>query len=192
MKNSKNIILAVLGVILLGMTIAYAALQTNLNIGGSVDVPALDWDIHFSNFTKGTVVGSATGPTASELETGNYINATSISNLNISLPKPGDSISYTFNIVNAGTIDAKLNSYSAGWACDSGKDCSHITYSLTCNNNATQQNSILYAANAGSTDEASCTLTVSRNAATVAGTSQTYSEAAAGGTINATWQYVQN
>lgn len=191
-EHGKSITLAVLGVILLGITIAYAALQTNLNISGSVETTAVEWDIHFTNFTRSNVTGSATGPTAEELTTGGYLNNTSISHLAISLPKPGDSITYTFKIINNGTIDAKLNTYSAGWTCDTGKDCSHITYNLTCTNSATTQNSILYAKNDGSTDEASCTLTVSRNAATASGANQTYTEAAATGTINATWQYVQN
>ena len=191
-EQSKNITLAVLGVILLGITIAYAALQTNLNIGGTVETTAVDWDVHITDFTRSSVSGSATGPTASELQTGNHLGNTSISNLNVTLPKPGDSITYTFKIVNAGTINAKLNTHSAGWTCDTGKDCSKITYSLTCTNDATQQNSVLAASNAGNTDEASCTLTISRNAATASGANQTYTEAAASGTINASWQYVQD
>ena len=142
-EQGKSIALAVLGVILLGMTIAYAALQTNLNIGGTVNTPAVEWDVHFANFAEGTKNGSASGPSAATIE--ENTTATSISNLAISLPKPGDSISYTFKIVNNGTIDAKLNNYSAGWTCDAGKDCSNITYNLTCGNNATSQNSILYA-----------------------------------------------
>ena len=184
--QSKTIILAVLGVILLGITIAYAALQTNLSINGTANAAAVEWDVHITNFQRGTVVGSATGPTAAEL--GNKITATSISDLDINLPKPGDSITYTFNIVNVGNIDAKLNSYNAGWTCDSGKDCSHITYTLTCTNNMTTQNSILVK----NTGTSACTLTVARNAATASGTNQTYSEPAASGTINATWQFVQN
>ena len=188
-SNKKNIALAVLGVILLGMTIAYAALQTNLSIGGSVNVPAVSWNVHFANFEKGTVTGSATGPSASELTSGGHLTATSISNLNISLPRPGDSITYTWDIVNEGSIEAKLNSYSAGWTCDSGKDCSNITYNLTCTNGATTQNSTL----AATTGSASCTLTVSRAEATASTDSnQTYSDSAASGSINATWNYVQN
>ena len=189
-EHSKSIILVSLGIVLFGMTVAFAALQTNLNIGGTVQTTAVEWNIHFSNFAQYSVTGSASGPSAETLLSNT--TATSISNLAISLPKPGDSITYKFKIVNSGTINAKLNSYSAGWTCDTGKDCSHITYSLTCTNNATVQDSILYASNSGDTDEASCTLTVSRNAATAAGTNQTYSEAAASGVINATWQYVQN
>lgn len=185
-EQGKSIALAVLGVILLGMTIAYAALQTNLNISGTAETTAIEWDIHFDKFAKGTVVGSATGPTAEEL--GSKVTSTSISDLAISLPKPGDSITYTFDIVNAGTIDAKLNSYNAGWTCDTGKDCSHITYNLTCDNNMTTLNTVLSKNNG----KASCTLVVSRNAATASGTNQTYSEPAASGTINATWQFVQN
>ena len=185
-EHGKSVALAVLGVILIGMTIAYAALQTNLNISGTAETSAVEWNVHFDNFAKGTVVGSATGPTAAEL--GSKVTATSITDLAITLPKPGDSITYTWDILNEGTIDAKLNSYSAGWTCDTGKDCSHITYNLSCTNGGSTQNSILAKTNGTST----CTLTVSRKAATVTGANQTYSEAAASGVINATWQYVQN
>ncbi|MBQ9024065.1 MAG: hypothetical protein IJ105_02450 [Bacilli bacterium] len=192
--NSKSVALAVLGVILVGMTIAYAALQTNLSISGSVQSPSVSWDVHIINFAKGTVVGSATGPTAEELTTGGHLNATAISDVAVNLPKPGDSITYSWDIVNAGTIDAKLTSApTGGIRCTDGKNCNDITYNLACDTAASTANNVLYATNDGDTDTAHCTLVISRAAATVSqDANQTYTSNDGAGTFNMAWTYVQN
>lgn len=184
-SNKKSIALAVLGVILLGMTIAYAALQTNLSISGTANTPALDWDVKITSWNESS---KSTGVTV----TSPTITDTSITGLGITLPKPGDSVVYTFKLVNNGTIDAKLDSFTGGFTCDQQSGCSNITYTLSCGNNATTQDSILYAKNNSDTDEASCTLTVQNNEATVASGSTTYHQNAASGSFNANWSYVQN
>ena len=192
-EHGKSVALGVLGVVLIGMTIAYAALQTNLNIGGTVSSPQVSWDVHITDFTKGTVVGTATGPTAAELTTGGHLSNTTISNIAIGLPSPGDSITYTFKIVNAGTIDAKLNAApTGGFTCTDGKVCRDINYTLNCGAAASTANTVLYASNSGSTDEVSCTLTISREAASVSGDDQTYTSNDGAGTFSQSWTYVQN
>lgn len=185
-EQSKNIVLIVLGVVLLGMTIAYAALQTNLSIGGTASTPALDWNVNIANWAEST---KSTGVTY----TGPTITSTSISNLAITLPKPGDTITFTFKIVNDGTINAKLSNYSGGFTCDQTGTgaCGNLTYSLSCNNNATTVDSLLLASNSGSTDEATCTLIVTNKAATVATGQTTYHQNAASGSFNAQWTYSQ-
>ena len=184
-SHTKSIVLAVLGVILLGMSIAYASLRTNLSITGTANTPAIDWDIKITSFQESSKSSGVTvvNPT---------ITDTSITNLGITLPKPGDSVVYTFKIVNNGTIDAKLDSYTGGFTCDQNGGCSNITYTLTCSNDATLDNSILHAKNDGNTDEASCTLTVQNNEATVSQGSTTYHQDASSGSFNANWSYVQN
>ena len=185
-EHSKSIALAVLGVVLLGMTIAYAALQTNLSIGGTISSPQVSWDVHITNWSQSSTTGSPviTDPT---------ITNTSISGLGVSLPKPGDSVTYTFKIKNYGSIDAKLNAApTGGFTCTGGKDCSDVTYTLNCGAAASTANTILYADNAGDTDEVSCTLTISRAAATATGANQTYTSHDGAGTFSQTWTYVQN
>lgn len=183
--NTKNVTLAVLGVILLGMTIAYAALQTNLSINGTAQSPQVTWDVEIDGWTQSSISGSPTitAPT---------ITGTSITGLGVNLTKPGQSVSYTFKIVNKGTIDAKLNAAPTGsFTCSTGKDCSDITYSLNCGAAATTAGTILYAQNSGTTDEVSCTLTISR-AAGSQGADQTYTSNDGAGTFSKNWVYVQN
>ena len=183
--NNKNVVLAVLGVILLGMTIAYAALQTNLSINGTAQSPEVTWDVNIQNWSQTAISGSPTitAPT---------ITSTSISNLGVNLTKPGQSVTYTFKIVNKGSIDAKLNATpTGGFTCNTGKNCSDITYTLSCGAAATTANTILYAQNAGDTDEVSCTLTISRSAG-IQGADQTYTSNDGAGTFSRNWVYVQN
>ena len=183
--NNKNVVLAVLGVILLGITIAYAALQTNLSINGTAQSPQVTWDVEIDNWAQSSISGSPTitAPT---------ITGTSITGLGVNLTKPGQSVSYTFKIVNKGSIDAKLNTAPTGsFTCNTGKDCSDITYTLNCGAAATTAGTILYAQNAGDTDEVSCTLTISRAAGTQAA-DQTYTSEDGAGVFSRNWVYVQN
>ena len=184
-EHSKNIALAVLGVILLGMTIAYAALQTNLNINGSISSPQVTWDVEIENWSQTSISG---GPTI----TAPTITKTSITGLGVNLTKPGQSVAYAFDIVNKGSIDAKLNTApTGGFTCNTGKNCSDITYTLSCDTAATTAGSILYASNDGDTDTAHCTLTISRAAGTQ-GADQTYTSKDGAGTFSRSWTYVQN
>ena len=186
-SHTKNIALAVLGVLLIGMTIAYAALKTNLSISGIANTPAVDWDIKITDWAESS---KSTGVVVE----GPTITDTLITNLSITLPKPGDSIVYTFKLVNNGTIDAKLNSFDGGFVCaqTGANTCSNIAYTLNCAKNATTVNSVLYAKNSGDTDEATCTLTIQNSEASVATGSTTYHKDAASGTFNANWLYIQN
>ena len=183
--NNKNVVLAVLGVILLGMTIAYAALQTNLSINGTAQSPEVTWNVKIDNWAQTSSSGNPTitAPT---------ITSTSITGLGVNLTKPGQSVTYGFDIINAGTIDAKLNAAPVGgFVCNSGKNCADISYKLSCDTAASTANTVLYAANDSSTDTAHCTLTISRAAGTQ-GADQTYTSNDGAGTFSMAWTYVQN
>ena len=181
--NNKNVVLAVLGVILLGMTIAYASLQTNLNIGGTVNSPSANWDIHFINFSSASTPETTT---SGETNTGEIksvtTNATSIDSLKAELKKPGDSIVYTFDIKNFGNIRAKLNSATNSITCSNG-NCNHATYSVVCldsSKNVFQTNQ-----NLEPNAVLNCTLTLKFNDnATIADD--------VSATINANWNFSQN
>ena len=109
MKNSrvKNLLIGVLAAGLTSMTFAYALLSQRLDINSTAKVNKSTWDIHFSDgqSVNGTGTNSGTVKTAPTLS--NY----SINGMVIELTKPGDSASYKFNIVNGGTIDAKITDY---------------------------------------------------------------------------------
>ena len=105
-RKIKIISLCALLVAVLGLTVAFAALSQTLTIKGSAAVNAASWDIHFEKTSgKETEVKGAatfTEPT---------LSGTKIENFSATLTKPGDSVTYYFDIVNNGTVDAVVSSY---------------------------------------------------------------------------------
>ena len=102
-RKIKSMTVIALIVAVLGLTVAFAALSTTLTINGTANVNTATWDIHFANLTGPDTTG--TGASSSEPT----LDATTIDNVNMSVTKPGDSVTYYFDIVNAGTIDAELD-----------------------------------------------------------------------------------
>ena len=101
-RKVKIISLIVLVVMILCLTVAFAALSQTLTINGSAAVNAASWDIHFENLTlsEKTVTAEVSGTP--------QLTGTVISGINVSLNKPGDKIVYEFDLVNNGSIEAKL------------------------------------------------------------------------------------
>lgn len=102
----QNIILGVLAVGLIGLTVAYALLTQQLRIESTATVKAGAWDIHFENLSS-SLTGKATLADTNQLTITN--NSTTISGSVGNLSLPGDSIVYTFDIVNKGNIPAILS-----------------------------------------------------------------------------------
>ena len=93
--------LCLVAVCVFTLTIAYAALSVTLNIQGNAQVVASTWDIHLDNVkvTSGSVSGttpSITSPTTATFST--------------TLNMPGDFYEFTIDVVNAGSIDAMIDS----------------------------------------------------------------------------------
>ena len=102
-KKVKNILLIILLLVVLGMTIGYAALTQVLNINGTANITA-SWDIKITNIAEGTLSG-ATSKTAA-IVSGDKLSAT----FDVDLLYPGASATYIITVQNSGTIDAKLES----------------------------------------------------------------------------------
>lgn len=223
-EKSKNILLGVLIVGLVSMTVAYAALSTSLSIRGTANVDATNWDIHFTNVHDATTNGegsntlsqgsgknegsiTAWGSLDQTQLTGENTTAvgTLINGLTINLKKPGDWVKVNFDIVNTGTIDAKLAQFSksivktspATPSTTEANDVNDgITYTVKCGETrATAAVPSVGQELAKTSGKAECELYVYYNELTnnhTAGTVQT-----AGDnndrtfTLNADWQYVQ-
>ena len=120
-RNKRRLIIyGLLGVLML-TTVAYAALQTVLNVSGTVVKKGNLWNIYFTNPSSASTVGSATGSKIN-------IQASTL-NFQVSLYKPGDKVTYTVDIKNGGTIDATLNSISLT-GVDTAKS-NNINYTVT-------------------------------------------------------------
>ena len=59
-KKTRSLIIAIMAFSIIATTVAYAALQTTLNISGSIAKKGGSWDIHFENVSNITNYGSAT------------------------------------------------------------------------------------------------------------------------------------
>ena len=107
-RNRKIKILSLVALIVavLGLGVAFAALSSQLTINGSAKAQAGSWNIHFAKTldmpTQTTGDASFTEPTLSD---------TSILGFKATVTKPGDSVTYYFDIVNSGTVDALVESY---------------------------------------------------------------------------------
>lgn len=139
-KDRKAKVLAIVAVCIsvISLTVGFASLSQTLNIGGTAKVEKASWDIHFANLSAVDKGGTATVANAPTLE------STSISDFQATLKSPGDYVSYTFDVVNDGTIDAEIttlpvpNPTCIGTAtddtvaqADAKKVCDNIIYTLT-------------------------------------------------------------
>ncbi len=140
MNNKK--VFGTLGVIILILVvvsvigISYAAFTQQLTINGTATANKSSWKIKFSNLKPVEKTG-----TAAEIVPPTIEGDTKIGDYSVTLTTPGDSVSYTFDVVNDGTFNAKVNSISSlqpqcsGSGSNSEQDatnvCKHLTYKLT-------------------------------------------------------------
>ena len=105
-RREKALVVVVLLVVIAGLTVAFAALSTTLNINGTAYLDAAKWGIRFENLSSPTRVGKATTTGTAKIE---ETKAAEITDMNVSLSIPGDKIVYTVDLVNKGTINAKID-----------------------------------------------------------------------------------
>lgn len=106
-KKSKNVLLLVVLIAIIGIAVGYAALSQTLVLNGTATVKgASDWKVHFA---EGTVVNAdaqgVTDPTI--VLAGDQLTGTFGATL-----EPGASVSYKVTVVNEGTIGAKYNGFA--------------------------------------------------------------------------------
>ena len=105
-RRTKALVIVVLLIVFMGLTIAFAALSATLNINGTAYLDAAKWGIRFENLSSPTKIGSATTTGTAKIE---QTKAAEITDINVSLSIPGDKIVYTVDLVNKGTINAKID-----------------------------------------------------------------------------------
>ena len=105
-RRTKALVVVVLLIVVAGLTVAFAALSTTLNINGTAYLDAAKWGIRFENLSSPTKIGSATITGTAKIE---ETKAAEITGINVSLSTPGDKVTYTVDLVNKGTINAKID-----------------------------------------------------------------------------------
>ena len=110
MKDNKKVLYGLVALALVlsvvGISIGFAAMSTDLTINGSAEVFPASWDIKFKDLSSPTITGDAVVTTAPTITSDTHIG-----NYAVKLTKPGDSVTYTFKVANDGTIDAKLTDF---------------------------------------------------------------------------------
>ena len=93
----------------LTVSVGYAVLSTNLTINGTGKIANAKWDVHFENVrsTNNSTVTPTTAPSAPAAN-----KVTSLSYV-VNLDVPGDVYEFLVDVVNAGAIDAKLDSLTS-------------------------------------------------------------------------------
>lgn len=115
--KKKNIIIFLL---ILSISIGFAVLSSTLSIGSNITLADASFDVHFDNVEK---VSSSI-----ENDTYTYQANNTVLNFNVSLDKPGDYIDYKLYVVNAGTIDAVLDTFNVTIPSEVQN---YLNYSLT-------------------------------------------------------------
>ena len=101
-KKNRSVYIVLIIVLLIGVTIGYAALNATLNINGRSNVSKNTWDLYFDN----VVVNS---DSVGEVKTPTIENSTTV-DFEVALNLPGDFYEFTVDVVNNGTIDAMIDS----------------------------------------------------------------------------------
>ena len=109
-RKIKVLSLVALIVAVLGLTVAFAALSQTLTINGTASVDAAEWDIHFENLIENSQSGGKLNATP-------IMDGTSITGIDATITKPGDYTGFFVDIINNGTIDAKVSSFELSKLC---------------------------------------------------------------------------
>ena len=107
-RYKKNRTMYILVILLLGITLGYAYLNTTLNINGTTNITSANWSIYWDNIQFGTNnVTDVTTPAT--IQTGNTEVV-----FNVNFKEPGDTYEFTVDAVNDGSINAMVSVVSNG------------------------------------------------------------------------------
>lgn len=136
MKNKRNIILIGLLFFVVAVSIGYAYLSATLNITGTANVEKQTWDVHFENVANATASSSdVTVTKAAYIEEADSEHTPSdqTDDLNVkftvTFKKPGDSYTFNVDVVNNGTLPAKVHEIIK--TIPAGDATTYLDYTIT-------------------------------------------------------------
>ena len=107
-RNKRNKIIPVLIILLLGITLGYAYLNTTLNINGTTNISSANWNIYWDNIQFGS--NNVTDVTTPATISSGLTEVT----FNVNFKEPGDTYEFTVDAVNDGSINAMVSVVSNG------------------------------------------------------------------------------
>lgn len=124
-KQKNRYLLMISMILLLVISIGYAAVSTTLSISGTANIAATSWKVYFTNIQ--TTTGSVT---ASSEPTITGTDTTTLS-YTVALENPGDFYEFTVDVVNAGTINAKIAENGVTKGGVSTANDTYVNYTVT-------------------------------------------------------------
>ena len=104
-NNKKAKLVAIMLVLVMLISVGYAAIETLLTITGTATLEKQSWNVHFANVQiKSGSVQATTAPTVPEGST----DTTSLT-WEVNMDTPGQFYEFNVDVVNGGTIDAMVN-----------------------------------------------------------------------------------
>ena len=128
-RNLKLITIGGLILIVVALSVAYAALGQTLNITGTAQVTGNTWDVKLQAGSC-TKTGSATAGTVT-------VSGTTATVSGVKLALPGDSVTCTVPVTNGGTLDAKLKTFTPKTPTYTGTGSTATNDKTTVTNNTT-------------------------------------------------------
>ena len=105
-ERTKALVIVVMLIVVAGLTVAFASLSSVLNIKGTAYLDAAKWGIKFENLSEPEKIGTASSTGTAKIE---ETKSAEINGINVNLSTPGDKVVYTVDLVNEGTINAKID-----------------------------------------------------------------------------------
>ena len=131
MRNKKKNRIYLLILLLLGISIGFAALATTLKIDGNATIVKNNWDIYWDNIANQNGVT----PSVSEIVDEDATHKKNIVNFTVTLDKPGDYYEFTVDAVNNGSLDAMITEIqyrlNGELISDNNKLPDYIKYTVT-------------------------------------------------------------
>ena len=104
-SKQKRVALVVLIVAVIGLTVAFAALSSNLTISGNAKLDPINWDIYFDNIANIKAERKASITSDPIIDTN---DKRKINGMSVVLTEPGDKVSFTVDIVSESDIIAVI------------------------------------------------------------------------------------
>ena len=109
--NNKYLLIALFVLLIGGVSVGFALISSYVQINGKAKIGEVKWDVHFTNVdtNKAGNVTLATGDVAPNIDASDDTKAS----WTVTLTKPGDQYSFSIDVENGGTLDAKLTDITA-------------------------------------------------------------------------------
>ena len=140
MKKKKNRYLTLL-LILLAVSVGYAALSTQLKINGTTNISKNTWSVYWDEESISITQGSK-GNTEPDVVNGDDGSSNTKVTWEVTLDLPGDFYEFTIDAANAGTVDAMITGITPTVPANLP---SYISYSVTYANGTAPANNHLLA-----------------------------------------------